>query len=178
MRNILKIMPLIMALAIGGYYAVEYYRVKQDYAELNSQYDYALLRIAAYKEDVGTMVHLNQNLVGELNKKYPKNRKIKLNVISATVTAYNPLKSQTDDSPEITASNSRVYEGVVAVSPDLFRSGWTFGKQVLIGNSLYTIEDISSDRHSRHIDIFMWDLQKARQFGSKQMKVALANLDS
>ncbi len=90
------------------------------------------------------------------------------------VTAYSPCVSQTDSTPFITASNQRVRKGIVAVSRDLFRNGWEFGRKVYVKDyGVYTIEDLMHRRKRNQIDIFMFDNNEALQFGRKKLQVYL-----
>ena len=94
-----------------------------------------------------------------------------------TVTAYSPRPQETDDTPFITASNSRVREGIVAVSPDLYRQGWKFGRKVYVENyGVYVIEDLMGKRTKKHLDIFFDDTENALEFGKRKLRVYL--LDS
>lgn len=91
-----------------------------------------------------------------------------------TITAYSPEESQTDSTPFITANNKRVREGIVAVSPDLFEKGWTFGRKIYIKDlGVFTIDDLSARKNRNHVDVFMFSTPKALQFGRKKMRVYL-----
>lgn len=91
-----------------------------------------------------------------------------------TITAYNAEAAQTDSTPFITASNSRVRPGIVAVSQDLFRKGWVFGRKVyIVGYGVYTIEDLLARRKRNQLDIFMTSKTQALQFGRKRLRVFL-----
>ncbi len=89
--------------------------------------------------------------------------------IPVTVTAYNPVRSQTDISPLITASNKRVRVGMVALSRDLEREfGFRFGDTVyLYGLGRFVFEDRMHRRKRRHVDILMLNPMEARRFGVK-----------
>ena len=91
-----------------------------------------------------------------------------------TVTAYSPEPGQTDDTPFVTASNSRVREGIIAVSPDLYAQGWKFGRKVYVKDlGVFTIEDLMAPRLTNTIDIFMFSTSRAMTFGKKKMRVYL-----
>ena len=67
-----------------------------------------------------------------------------------------------------------VRHGGIAVSRDLFKRGWSFGKKIYIeGYGVYEINDLMNERFKNHIDIFMWDTKKAKKFGKKELVVAL-----
>ena len=91
-----------------------------------------------------------------------------------TVTAYSPREVETDSTPFITASNSPVRPGIVAVSRDLFESGWVFGKKVYIKNmGVFIIDDLMAESKREHLDIFMYDSGQAEHFGVKKLEVFL-----
>lgn len=96
---------------------------------------------------------------------------------SLTVTAYSPRRRETDSTPFTTASNKRVRQGIVAVSRDLFDSGWVFGKKVYIKQyGLFTIDDLMAEGKRNHIDIFMDDTNAALAFGKKVLSVSLVDI--
>lgn len=85
------------------------------------------------------------------------------------LTAYTPSEDQCDSDPLIAASLKPVREGTIAVSRDLFRAGWVFGKKVHIeGYGIYTINDLMNKRFEKRIDIFMWSYSDAISFGKKE----------
>jgi 3D (Asp-Asp-Asp) domain-containing protein len=94
------------------------------------------------------------------------------------VSAYTPRKIECDDDPYITASGVRVREGGVAVSRDLFWAGWTYGKKVYVDQlGIFTITDVMNERWTDRIDVFMWNLRQAKQFGVKKgVKAVLLNI--
>ncbi len=98
-------------------------------------------------------------------------------VQQVTVTAYNPTHDQTDGDPLIAASMRKVRPGTVAVSRDLFDQGWVFGKKVRIeGLGIFEINDLMNPRHTKRVDVFMWDEKEAQAFGKKRVKVALLHI--
>ncbi len=96
--------------------------------------------------------------------------------IIVKLTAYTPRIQENDKDPFITASMKHVKEGCIAVSRDLYAIGWTFGKLVDLGNyGIFEITDIMNSRHKKTLDIFMWDLGKANEFGVKYSTATLLN---
>jgi len=95
---------------------------------------------------------------------------VKIRAIPVKVTAYNPVRSQTDSSPLITASNKRVRAGMVALSRDLEREfGLTFGDTVYLhGFGSFVFEDRMHRRKRRHVDILMFNPIEARGFGVRK----------
>lgn len=109
-----------------------------------------------------------------LNHKSIQNLQRKLTV---TVTAYSARAEETDDTPNQTATNERVRPGTVAVSRDLFDSGWVFGKKIYIKSlGVFTISDLMAERKRNHIDIFMGDTDAAKNFGVKTLEAHLIDI--
>jgi len=94
---------------------------------------------------------------------------VRVRTVPVKVTAYNPVRSQPDGSPLITASNKRVRVGMVALSRDLEREfGFRFGDTVyLYGFGRFVFEDRMHRRKRRHVDILMLNPVEARRFGVK-----------
>jgi len=77
----------------------------------------------------------------------------------------------------LTASSKAPKEGQIAVSRDLFKEGWVFGKKVYIKNhGVFVITDLMADRKTRSVDIFMDDQGRALQFGKKKIEVVLLDV--
>jgi 3D (Asp-Asp-Asp) domain-containing protein len=95
-------------------------------------------------------------------------------VREVTVTAYSPTVEECGPNPQFTASMAKPRPGIVAVSRDLFDQGWVFGKKVYVkGHGVFEIADLMSKRYTERMDIFFPDTNQARQFGKKQVTVAL-----
>jgi 3D (Asp-Asp-Asp) domain-containing protein len=93
------------------------------------------------------------------------------------VTAYTPTVRECNAEPLIAASMRKVRLGTVAVSRDLFEQGWVFGKKVYIqGHGIYEINDLMNRRLENSMDVFMWEEKQAREFGRRQLKVALLDI--
>lgn len=86
-----------------------------------------------------------------------------------TATAYSSTPDQTDSSPFITASGSRVRHGIIAAN------FLPLGTTVRIGNELYTIDDRMNKRFNGEyrIDIWMTSREAAQQFGSQTILIQL-----
>jgi len=90
------------------------------------------------------------------------------------VTAYSPRSAETDSTPFITASNTKVRPGIIAVSRDLFAKGWTFGRKVYIKSlGVFTIEDLMAKRKKNQVDVFIPETTKALSFGRRNLEVHL-----
>ena len=83
-------------------------------------------------------------------------------------TAYNADQSQTDDDPNIMASNKEVYKGAVACP-----IYYNFGTKLDIeGYGIVTCEDRMNIRFrdKEKFDIFMFSYDEAIKFGIKQLR--------
>lgn len=104
------------------------------------------------------------------NKEYIENKFMVMNVPpvtnDVTLTIYRPVKSQTDNTPDITASGYKINlrnpseHKIIAVSRDLKRDGWDFGKRVKIDGAgkldgIYTIQDLMNKRFTKRIDVLV-----------------------
>jgi 3D (Asp-Asp-Asp) domain-containing protein len=83
-----------------------------------------------------------------------------------TLTIYSPTESETDSTPNLTASgfeidmNNPGKHKIIAVSRDLKRKGWKFGEKVRIKgagkyNGVYTIRDLMNKRHKNRVDVLV-----------------------
>lgn len=88
------------------------------------------------------------------------------------VTAYNNLPEQTNDQPNIGASNRKVYEGSIAVSRDLLKMyNIRYGDIVCLekNNTCYLVEDTMNKRYNdlvtpgsgKRMDIFLYSKPEA-----------------
>lgn len=92
------------------------------------------------------------------------------------VTAYSPSVDECDDTPFIAASGKRVDDFTVAVSQNMRKGGWGFGKFLYIPefDQFYLINDVMNKRYTKRIDLFKWTKSEARDFGyKKDMEVYL-----
>lgn len=83
-----------------------------------------------------------------------------------TVTFYTPCQAETDDTPYITASGVRVRLGICAVSRDLERYGFTFGRTIYVeGLGSFEVQDRMHRRWQRRVDILVMHKRDARRLG-------------
>ncbi len=89
------------------------------------------------------------------------------NIIGVTATAYSSTPDQTDSSPFITASGSRVRHGIIAAN------FLPMGTTVRIGDEIFTVEDRMNQRYNDqyHIDIWMTSREAAQRFGTKTLLI-------
>lgn len=93
-----------------------------------------------------------------------------------TVTAFNSLPSQTDSNPSIAAWGDQLKPGMkaVAVSRDLLEEGLMRGTVLRVEGleGEYVVLDKTASRYKKRVDIYMGvDVQKARQFGVRQLRI-------
>ena len=122
--------------------------------------------------EIFTELNLNRQAIGNIQATL----QIK-DVHDLIVTAYTPSLDETDDDPTITAAMLKVKPGMVAVSRDLFKQGWTFGKKIYVeGMGIYMIADLMDDRWEKRIDILFFDKKEANHFGKRSLTVALLTI--
>lgn len=99
------------------------------------------------------------------------NQSVPPKTMSVVITGYSSTSDQTDDSPFITASNTKVRDGIVA------SNFLAFGTKVQIpeiyGDKVFTVEDRMAKKHSDKIDIWFPERYLARQFGVKTAEVLI-----
>lgn len=89
------------------------------------------------------------------------------------ITAYTSEVGQTDDSPCVTASGLNVckrdQEDIVAAN--FLPIGTHVRIPELYGDRIFSVQDRMNARFNRHVDIWLKDLQQAKQFGLKFAKI-------
>lgn len=92
------------------------------------------------------------------------------------VSAYTPTKSQTDSTPHITATGTKVRYGIVALSRDLLNV-YPYGSKVEIYcqsnnfRGVFTVEDTMNKSKWNKADIFMWSYNSAINWGVRTCKI-------
>jgi len=82
------------------------------------------------------------------------------------VTAYSSTVDQCDDTPFITAAQTRVRDGVIAC-PRYF----PFGTKILIKDKIYTCEDRLHQDYVHRFDIWFSTRQAALEFGKQTLEI-------
>ncbi|TSA84534.1 hypothetical protein FNU79_11040 [Deinococcus detaillensis] len=92
-------------------------------------------------------------------------------------TAYSSDVGQTDNSPFVTATGTRVRPGVIALSRDLLRI-FPYGSRVtlqdsagLLNGRTFIVEDTMNVRMSNTIDIWMGSRAQAYQWGARSVTI-------
>lgn len=88
-----------------------------------------------------------------------------------TATAYSSTPDQTDDTPFVTALNTRVRDGIVAAN------FLPFGTEIRIpdiyGDKIFVVEDRMNKRYWHRVDIWFPERQMAKEFGVKQIRIEI-----
>jgi len=84
-------------------------------------------------------------------------------------TAYSSTFDQTDSTPFITASGTKVRDGVVACNFLKFGTRVRFPE--LYGDKVFVVEDRMARKNDHKIDIWFASRDQAKQFGIKQIKI-------
>ncbi len=85
------------------------------------------------------------------------------------ITAYSSTPDQTDDTPFITASGTRVRDGIVATN--LLPFGTKIQIPELFGDKVFTVEDRMHERKTNNVDIWMETRSEALRFGVAYSKI-------
>jgi 3D (Asp-Asp-Asp) domain-containing protein len=95
------------------------------------------------------------------------------NQITVDVTAYRPIRSQTDGSPNHTSIGTPALMGICAVSQDLIRSGTVnYGDMLFVpGIGLYLVMDTMNPRHKEHVDILVYTKTQEKLVGWRKCQV-------
>jgi len=90
--------------------------------------------------------------------------------LEATVTAYTGRVQETNCDPENTATLEKPVVGwTCAVSRDLMH--WLGGCIYIEGIGVRRVNDLMNARFERAVDIFMGDVQQAKEFGRQEKQV-------
>jgi len=99
------------------------------------------------------------------------NQSLQPKVIKVVLTGYSSTLDQTDDTPFITASNTRVRDGVVAAN------FLDFGTKVqipsLFGDKVFTVEDRMAKKNNGKMDIWFSEKYLAKNFGVQEAEVVI-----
>lgn len=94
------------------------------------------------------------------------------------ITAYTNSRKE-NGRYSLTANNKKLKKGYIAVSRDLLKNGWDFGKKVYIEElGVFEIQDTMHARMKNSLDIFMLDKNKAEEFGVKKLEVHLLTAEN
>lgn len=126
----------------------------------------------ADKQPKEIIVEIPESLVVTVPQKYDltNTEYVKRVLNNIQITSYNNHADQTDDTPNITATNRPVRENMVAASPDLLNKGIIhYGDLVYIDcmKQWYVVEDTMNKRFERRLDIFLFDKNESLKINKK-----------
>jgi 3D (Asp-Asp-Asp) domain-containing protein len=87
------------------------------------------------------------------------------------VTAYSSSRDETDDTPFITASQTRVRDGVVAAN--WLPLGTRIQIPQIFGEKILVVEDRMNKRYTNRVDIWMPTKAQAKEFGKKTARIMI-----
>ena len=133
----------------------------------------AIVLLALFGMREFTLAQMNNNMDYIASHLQDKERyqKVWFDAVSRSVeiTAYNPMRSQTDDRPWETASGRRASLQSLAVSRDLLAKN---GGPYNYGDTVYVVvpfivDDTMNKRYTNRVDIFLERQWAARIWGEK-----------
>ncbi|MDD5144657.1 MAG: 3D domain-containing protein [Candidatus Pacebacteria bacterium] len=131
----------------------------------------AIMEKASQSLQPGSLAYVNENAVLPLSDPSAPEPKVarKINVI---ITAYSSSIWETDDSPLITAANTYVRDGIIAIN------SLPFGTKVRIpeiyGNKIFTVEDRMHIRKGKyHVDVWFPSYKEAKEFGAQRTYIEI-----
>ena len=99
-------------------------------------------------------------------------------VYNVTVTGYSSTRDQCDSTPIITAANTTVRHGIIALSRDMLRrynpdAPFDWGDRVHVeGVGEFVVEDAMNARYRSRADIWFPDRESARAWGVQELKLS------
>lgn len=132
--------------------------------------NFATPTIASADEERGELLTENNKVIH-----LPNNNIKILRTAKVTITAYNAVPEQTDDTPCITADGTNV---CLKSDINIIAANWLpFGAQVRIpevfGDTIFEVHDRMNQRYTNRIDVLMNSVPQAKQFGLQQLEVEI-----
>lgn len=92
-----------------------------------------------------------------------------------TVTAYTSTPDQTDNSPCITANGYNVCEHNIenVVAANFLPFGTRLKMPEYFGEQTFIVQDRMNARYTNRVDVWMTDIQKAREFGVRYVEIEI-----
>ncbi|MBI2628400.1 MAG: 3D domain-containing protein [Candidatus Niyogibacteria bacterium] len=143
--------------------------------EASAAWDYSDIAIFItnkMKNQQKLLIAASGDFSGDSDKKIEEtNKSLPPKTIKVVLTGYSSTIDQTDDTPFITASNTRVRDGVVAANFLAF--GTKVQIPALFGNKIFIVEDRMAKKHNNKIDIWFSERYLAKNFGVKETEVMI-----
>ncbi len=91
------------------------------------------------------------------------------NVLRMEVSAYTSRPQETDATPFVTASGTRVRDGIVATNR--FPIGTRLRIPSIYGDKVFVVEDRMNARYGNHVDVWMDSVTEAKALGRRFLEV-------
>ena len=151
---------------------VRYLEIQRDYQRLKDSLSHFSREYIRLKEELRNSELSNFRLISNLTEE-----KI-FKILDVEMTAYEPVESQTDDTPLVMASGKQITEkelkglNTVAVSRDLLQK-FNPEAPLKLGETIWIsviIEDVMHKRFTNSVDLLMEE-GRAKDFGRQQRSV-------
>ncbi|NCB20848.1 MAG: hypothetical protein EOM88_02920 [Clostridia bacterium] len=121
--------------------------------------------------------------IGPVNNILPINKEVQpqVKVISSsirTLTAYNSLPEQTDDTPCITANGFNLCKHWTedTIAANFLKFGTKVRIPELFGDRIFVVRDRMNKRFSDRVDVWLKDKQDARKFGKQTARIEIVEM--
>ncbi len=118
-----------------------------------------------------TIVQRNQHLIPGGDSLLARNEFTSRRSVAVIITGYSSTKDQTDDTPFITAWNTKTRPGVVAAN--WLPLGTNIKIPDIFGNKVFTVEDRMHPRNDHKVDIWFQSREEALKFGVQRARVEI-----
>lgn len=178
----LILVPILVSILFGAHFALAY---EGNVTRLRSwlspgQYEEFLATLNFEVEDMEfvTEQYKTGYVVGESAFSTPaipprQKQEVAKESMQVAVTAYSSTYDQTDASPFITASGTRVRDGVVAAN--FLPIGTKIKIPSVFGDKTFVVEDRMNRRYWHRLDIWMPSRAQALQFGVRTLEIEVLN---
>lgn len=129
------------------------------------------------------LAEIENKIIGPENTILPVNKEAapKATVISSsfrTITAYNSLPEQTDDTPCITANGFDLCKHWTedTIAANFLKFGTKVRIPELFGDRIFIVRDRMNKRFSDRVDVWFIDKQEARVFGKRTARIEIVEI--
>jgi 3D (Asp-Asp-Asp) domain-containing protein len=112
-----------------------------------------------------------------INTKLPINEIKVIRTKTVTITAYNAVPEQTDNTPCITADGTDICKNK---NIKIVAANWLpFGTKVRIpkyfGDTIFEVHDRMNPKYNNRLDVLMESIPEAKQFGRRTLQIEILN---
>lgn len=98
-----------------------------------------------------------------------------IKVYTVRATAYSSTVDQTDDTPFITASGTRVRDGIIAAN--FLPFGTVVRIPEIYGDKTFVVEDRMHQRYWYNVDVWFPERQLAKEFGAQKVTIEVVTVN-